>query len=226
MCAKCAFFFGEVGIAPLPELFIFLFDLEMDARRVIEDEVDIQRQKIRQAPVERFLDLLFMLMEKVHGPVKMLKLEGGTAPVDLLQPAFVTAEFGLRGKTPVGDHEEDRPFEKFSGFIHDDFIDPQVRPHLLENIERPVLPGVLERPAGVEKIRDGVLFNTADELFETIIGALVGVAQGAEDTDLGPLFFRVPDVFVYLFDFHNLLIYRRLNLFLLMIYRACPKVTG
>jgi hypothetical protein len=115
--------------------------------------------------------------------------------VDLLPPAFVTAEFGLRSETPVGDHEEDRPFEKISGFFPDDLLDSEILPHLLENIERPVFPGVLEGPAGLEKIGDGRLLNTSDKLFESVIGALVGPAQGAEDMDFGPLFFRVPDVF-------------------------------
>jgi hypothetical protein len=136
-----------------------------------------------------------MIIEKIHGPVKMLKLEGGTAPVDLLHPAFATAEFGLRGETPISDYEKDRSFKKFPGFFPDDLIDSEILPHLLENIERPVLPGVLESPSGVGKIRDGRFFNTSDKLFESVIGALVGPDQGTKDTDLGLLFFRVPDVF-------------------------------
>ena len=82
--------FDTVSISA-SQTFILPFRLKMDAGRVIEDHVNIHRQQIGHAPVERLLDLDFMLRKKAYRPAQMMEqmMEADRAPSGTDPSSFI-----------------------------------------------------------------------------------------------------------------------------------------
>jgi len=75
--------------------------------RVVEDNIQLQREEIPHPGEQPFLELLFVLGQEVQAAVELLKLERlELRPVDLLDPPRYP-ELTLRGHQAVEDHRED-----------------------------------------------------------------------------------------------------------------------
>ncbi len=61
--------------------FVFLVDLKMERRGVVEDEFDVEVEQIGGAKVDRLLKHILVRFEEVHGPVQVLESEPLGSPM-------------------------------------------------------------------------------------------------------------------------------------------------
>ena len=115
-------------------------------------------------------------------------------------PIPITFELRLGRQTPVGDYDQDRPFQRhrpvfFSRRVFDDFSYPQALPEFFDDVKWPMVPSIQEPPSFCQRCFQGVLPYTSDKLLEAFHGVAVDPADRAQHPNLGPAFFGVPGVF-------------------------------
>ena len=89
-------------------------DLELQRRRIIENQFNIGVEKIDHPEVDRLLDRLLVSLEKIYGLIQVLQLErlgGLDANVPHLQPLLTTIERGVRSQRAVGHHGKQCPLD-------------------------------------------------------------------------------------------------------------------
>jgi hypothetical protein len=132
---------GETAldVFPFAPAAVFLIDLEVQRRRVVEDDLDVEVQKIRHPEVDRLLDCILVRLQEVHRPVQVLQLERGrTLQMHLFrEPLLVAVELRAGRAGAIGPHRKQRPLDIEVEFptaadVRDDLVDPQPPPQLLQ----------------------------------------------------------------------------------------------
>ena len=90
--------------------FVLFVPFDIGARRVEEEEVDIEVQQIGDGEEDLCMDKVTTCKKDIHGPVEVL--EGNRFEVaqgDIASDPLLHRPFGGRGKGPVGHHGEECP---------------------------------------------------------------------------------------------------------------------
>ncbi len=98
---------------PFPQAAILLVDLEVQRRRIVEHDLDVEVQKIRHPEVVRLLDRFLVRLQEIHRPVQVLQLQRRRAlEMNLfLEPLLVAVELRGRRARPVCHHRKQRPLD-------------------------------------------------------------------------------------------------------------------
>ena len=136
---------------------IRLIDLEVQRGGVVEHQVHIEIEQVRDAKKEVLLDGCPVLLQKIHGPVQVMQLQllRPRNPDLLPQPLLVAVQLRAPGAGPVGHHGEQRALQREIELarverLGDDFGDPQPLPERLQHIEIAIGPGIDQPPARIQ----------------------------------------------------------------------------
>ena len=128
---------------------VLLVDLEVERRRVIEDEVDVDVEQVRHAEVDGLLDGRLVRLEDIHRPVQMVEIEPGPVREEhlALQPLLPTRELGGGPQTAVGHHGEERALEPLprraaAQVFGQHGRDAQLLPQRLKDVDAAVRPAI------------------------------------------------------------------------------------
>ena len=90
---------------------LLFFAFRIYGRRVEEQKMDFQLQKIWRGKEDFLLDRLFMLQDKIHDPVKMVKRDRLRVAQGhiLAHPFLHPPPLGVRSQCQVADNGENRP---------------------------------------------------------------------------------------------------------------------
>ncbi len=182
---------------------ILVIDLDVHARRVPEDEVDVGAEQIRRPEEDLALDGLAMRVEEVQGEVALFERERfGLRQVDARgQPVLVTGELGQRLHQAVGDHREQRQLVRGPPLAPplraaEDLADAACFPARAYNVDGPQRAGpfqldLLTRGGELRRRRDAVVADARDTALQAeqrLALLRVGAAEVVNDVRGGMAF--------------------------------------
>ncbi len=170
-----------LGVPVLPEaaILVRLLELAVGARRVEEQQVDLEVEQIRHGEEHRLLDLLAVLHQEVHRPVQRVRLDRVQPfDVDLPTDPPLHRELRPRRQGPVGDHGEEQALDL-------DLIRPLGKELPQSGVELEAMPeGVQQvRAADRERLLDGDVRAIAGEKAGLDVGCLVVTKEAVDALD-------------------------------------------
>ena len=183
---------------------VLLVDLEVEARGVVEDQVDIGGEQVGHPEVDRLLHLRLVRLQQVHRRVEMVQREPLVAGEEdlLAQPLLMAVELRVRPQGPVGDHREQGPLEglpipALRRLRGDHLVETELAPQALQHVHAAVRLGVEDpdvRIGGHRVLRGYDAEDAAGEAAQRGGVELIGATEVVDDPRDRTAFHGIPDV--------------------------------